>query len=148
MSTPSLGRVTRTRQSRLTPVAGLLLVLGCTDVGPPTAVPTRVATASAVAVGTVPVASAIEDALDRITPALTDDRAAKPLQMALESLIEAVARQDVTSATAALERAEATLNAYALAVGPTSGDGADLDAIALALMRVRDHVAAMSRITN
>jgi hypothetical protein len=96
----------------------------------------------------VPAASAIDDALDRLTPALTDDRAAKPLQMALESLIEAIARQDVTPATAALQRAEAALNAYALAVGPTSGDGADLDAIALALMRVRDHVAAMSRITN
>lgn len=137
MSTPSLGRVTRTRQNRLTAVAGVLLALGCADLGPPTAVPTRVATASAVAVGTVAVASAIEDALDRITPVLADEPAAKPLRMALESLIDVLSQQGVAPATAALERVEQTLDAYSLAVGPDSGDAAEQDAIALAVARVR-----------
>ena len=146
MQTPSLSRVRRVRRSRLTAVAGLLVALACTDGDVPTATPIPVAPANAVAVGTMAAASAgVEDALDRISPALTDDRAAKPLQLALESLINALSQQSSAPATAALERAEGTLSAYALAVGPGSGDAAELDAIALALARVRaqlDPVAA------
>lgn len=149
MSTPSpLRCIRRMRPSRLTTVAGLLVALGCTDVEPPTAVPTPVGTANAIAVGTVAVATAIEDALDRVAPVLTDERAAKPLQMALENLIDALAGQGTTPAMAALERAEGTLNAYALAVGPDSGDVAELDVIALALAEVRAHFDTSSLITN
>ena len=149
MPTPSLRRAWPTRRRHLTTVAGLVVALACTDAEAPTASPIPVDAANAVGVATTAAVSAgIEDALDRIAPALTDERAAKALQMALENLIEALSQQGAEPAMAALERAERTLDAYSLTIASDSGDGADLDAIALALTRVREEVAGMSRITN
>ena len=145
MPTPSLRRARPTRRRHLTTVAGLLVALACTDAEAP--IPVDAANAVGVAT-TAAVSAGIEDALDRIAPALTDERAAKALQMALENLIEALSQQAAEPAMAALERAERTLDAYSLTIASDRGDGADLDAIALALTRVREEVAGMSRITN
>ena len=138
MATSSPFLCTRRRGPRcLIAAAGVLVALGCTDVSPPTAVATPDVTANVVVAGTAAVGGAIEDALDRVTPVLADESSAKPLQMALENLIEALAHQGTAPTMAALERAEGALNAYAVAVGPNGGDSAELDVIALALAGVR-----------
>jgi hypothetical protein len=149
MHTPSLSRLGPTRRRHLMTVVGLLVALACTDVEAPTASAIPGGAANAVAVAaTAAVSAGIEDALDRVAPTLTDERAAKPLQMALENLIDALSQNGTAAATAALERAEGALNAYAFAVGPDSGDAADLDVIALALARVRANFDASFPITN
>jgi hypothetical protein len=149
MSTPSLSPIARAHRRRLTAVVGLLITLGCIDVERPTAVPIQAGASNVVAPGAVAAAStAIEDALDRITPLLVDEPAAKPLRMALESLIDALSQQGAAAPVAAVQRVEQTLDAYSLAVGPESGDAAEQDVIALALARVRAQLDAPSVTTR
>ena len=79
----------------------------------------------------------IQDALDRVFPALSDADRAAGLRVAVAAVLDALDRRDDAVASAAIERAEQLLDVYARSVGTESGDAADLDAIALALARAR-----------
>ena len=130
-STPGGGRM---RASALASLAGLTVLLACADGA--TAPQLRTAAGSpttAALAATVPTSVAIEDALDRIFPALGDDADARGLRSAVEAVLDALSRRDNTATANAIERAEQLLNVYAR-VG--NGDAADLDAIALALASV------------
>jgi hypothetical protein len=127
-STPGGGR---TRASVLASVAGLAALLACADGATAPALRTAAGPPRTAALAaTVPTSVAIEDALDRIFPALGDDADARGLRSAVEAVLDALSRRDNTATANAIERAEQLLNVYTR-VG--NGDAADLDAIALAL---------------
>ena len=86
---------------------------------------------------TVSRSAAIEDALDRVFPALSDTDRAAGLRVAVAAVLDALVRRDDTVASAAIDGAEHLLDVYARAVGTENGDAADLDAIALALAHAR-----------
>ena len=84
-----------------------------------------------------PRSAVIEDAIDRVFPALSDADRAAGLRVAVAAVLDALALRDDAAASAAIDRAEHLLDVYARAVGTENGDAADLDAIALALARAR-----------
>ena len=119
---------------RLIALFAALVLAGCQDQSP-TAIesrsaPTGGASHSAVSVDPQTVRSAIDDAVDRIVPALSDAAAARKVGAALKGLQQALqsgnAADGPALASVALEAAEryATLG---------NGDAAEVDAIRLAL---------------
>lgn len=71
----------------------------------------------------------IDDALDRIIPALSEASAAKPLEAALAGLRIALADANAEGVPALIDAAQSAVDRYAR----TGSDPADLDAIRLAL---------------
>lgn len=129
----------RTSGRRAGWLAVLPILLACTDTAttslePATVPPSGSATTFAV---TTPATAAIEDVLDRVFPALSDDAVARGLRTAVEAVLDALSRKDGAAAENAVERAEQLLDVYARTVDNANGDAADLDAIALALASVR-----------
>jgi hypothetical protein len=82
--------------------------------------------------------SGIDDALDRIIPALTDKTTAHTLKSALSGLRTALANADDTGVPTLLDVARAAVERYALA----ELDAADLDAIRLGLDYARTATGA------
>jgi hypothetical protein len=135
--TQTLNSHARVRFGRLLITPLLLAWLGCTDVTEPVA-HTRTTVAAAVAQDATPVgAVAIEDALDRVLPAMSDGAGSKGLETALAALLEALARREPTAAMAAVESAERALDGFARGAGNAGGDAVHIDVIALALAGVR-----------
>lgn len=82
--------------------------------------------------------SGIDDALDRIIPALTNETTAQPLTAALSGLRTALADAAATGVPPLIDAASAAVERHAR----TGLDAADLDAIRLALEYVRNAAAA------
>lgn len=82
----------------------------------------------------------IDDALDRIVPALTDASAAQPLAAALGGLRNALSRVDANGVPALIAAAGDAVERYAR----TGLDIADLDAIRLGLDYASEVIAAAS----
>jgi len=137
MKTTTLIRATHASARKIA-VAALLLAVACTDANGPTAASSSTRGPNLAASVALPSAgAAIEDALDRITPTLSDERAATSVQLALENVLGALSQPGPGSPDAAVEGAEAVLLAYARAGDYANGDAPQLDAIALALATVR-----------
>lgn len=138
-------RPARRRVATALSSAVLLIVMGCVDdilpTGPqynderqtavvPTALATELASAS------------IEDAIERILPALDGD-VAPGLQIVLRQLAGGLGQPDIAEARNQLGRAYAILDAAATQAG--SGNAADIDAITLALDAVEAVLVAEPR---
>jgi hypothetical protein len=117
----------------------LLAWLGCSDVTASVA-PADTPVAAAVALVTTPVSAAeIEDALDRVLPAMSDGAGSKGLATAFSALLDALSHGG-SGAAMAVESAERALDGFARAVGEGTGDDVHIDVIALALASVRGRV--------
>jgi hypothetical protein len=82
----------------------------------------------------------IDDALDRIIPALSDPLAARPLTAALSGLRTALANADKQGVPALIDAAYRDVDRYAR----TGADAADVDVIRLALDYARQALLAES----
>jgi hypothetical protein len=119
------------------------LAAGCTDQLPTDTVdePATAAMAQQVNLDERTAALAgIEDGLDRIVPALSDETAARPLAAALAGLRNALANADGKGAPALIDAAAEAVDRYAR----TGLDNADLDALRLGLDYMREVVSAAS----
>jgi hypothetical protein len=86
-----------------------------------------------------PGAGSLDDVVDRILPALTDEAAARPLVAALAGLRAALEHADQTGVPALIENARSAVNRY----GRSGNDEADVDVIRLAIDQIaEDHMAA------
>jgi hypothetical protein len=128
------------RLGRLGVSLGIIGALACSDVTEPRN-PEVEAAAAVANVGSPIEAGEIEDALDRVLPAMADEERIKGLETALRALLEVVGRGDLAAASGAVEAAERALDAFARGLGPAGGDAADVDVIGLAIASVRDRVA-------
>jgi hypothetical protein len=121
-----------TRPGALLLVAAL--VSGCRDQAVPIVEPTRYSAASAsldVALdGTATTQAAIEDAIDRVLPALSDQPDAQQLAPSLHGVGEALSNGNAADALGLARAAGAAVDRYARF---HPDDDADLDAIRLAL---------------
>jgi hypothetical protein len=118
------------------PLLMATLLLGCTDEMPTDVQNTQLDVVEpngpTTSIGSEPRTSAlgaVEDGLVRIMPALTDQTAAKPLQVALIGLRTALADADMAGIPALIDAAHGAVNRYAR----TGFDAADLETIRLTL---------------
>jgi hypothetical protein len=115
----------------------LLAWLGCADVTEPVDPPNAYAAAALAQVLPPDAGGAIEDALDRVLPAMSEGAGSKGLETALAALLEALSHGAPGAAMAFVESAERALEEFARGVEYADGDAVHIDVIALALVGVR-----------
>lgn len=135
--TLTLNHRARVRIGRLLFVPVLLAGLGCTDVTEPVVLPAAPVSAAVAQVSTPAVCAEIEDALDRVLPAMSNGAGLKGLETALRAVLEGLSQGSV--GTMAFESAERALDGFARGAHD-SGDDVHVDVIALALASVRARV--------
>ena len=138
--TPTLKDRARMRIGRLLITPLLLAWLGCSDVTEPVA-PVSEPVVAAVAQVPTPVAVVeIEDALNRVLPAMSESAGSKGLEIALGALLEALSSGASGPSITSLESAERALDGFARGAGNAGGDAVHIDVIGLALASVRSRV--------
>jgi hypothetical protein len=118
----------------------LLAWLGCSDVTEPVAPASAPVAAAITRVPTPAATGEIEDALDRVLPAMSDGAESKGLETALAALLEALSLGESGAAMASVVSVEQALDGFARGVGDADGDAVHVDVIALALASVRARV--------
>lgn len=138
--TQTLNHRARRRIGRLVFAPVLLAWIGCSDVIDPVA-PASAPVATAITQVPTPAdAGEIEDALDRVLPAMSEGAGLKGLETALSALLDALSRRGSGVAMASVESAERALDGFARGVEHADGDAVHIDVIALALASVRARV--------
>jgi len=114
--------------------------LACSEVTEPTKPADAPAAAAVVQVPPQDASAEIDDVLDRVLPAMSDEAGSNGLEAAFKTLLDALSRGESGASMASVESAEQALEAFARGVGPADGDAAHVDVIALALASVRARV--------
>lgn len=139
--------MTQTPNSRARDRIGRLLIFpmllawpGCSGVTESVAPAGAPVTAALAQFPTPEAAAEIEDALDRVIPAMSDGAESIGLETALSALLDALSRGESGAALASVESAERALDGFARGVGFAGADEVHVDVIALALASVRARV--------